>query len=213
MTTLIDITRRLGEGLAVWPGDPEFRRRPVWRLEDGAPANVEELRMGTHAGTHLDAPRHVLADGAGPEAFPLAALVGPARVFDLAATLPGARRVRAADLGALDFAGVRRAIFKTSPTAPSGGGFESDYAFLGQDAAERLVARGILLVGTDAMSVDPAGARDLRAHRRLLAGGVAILEGLELGGAPPGDYELLCLPLRIDGVDGVPARAVLRRFP
>jgi arylformamidase len=140
----------------------------------------------------------------------LASLVGPARVFDLAAALPGTRHVRAADLDTLDFAGVRRAIFKTSPPAPPGGGFDPGYAFLGPDAAEYLAARGILLVGTDAMSVDPPEARELRAHRRLLEGGAAILENLELGEAPPGDYELVCLPLKIDGIDGVPARAVLR---
>jgi len=207
---LIDITRRLHDGIPVWPGDPEFRSRAVWRLEDGAPANLSEIGMGTHTGTHLDAPLHVIPGGAGVEAFPLAALVGAARVVDFSGRMAGARRVYASDLAALDWDGVRRVIFKTSPAPPDGGGFNPEYTFLDGDAAEYLLGLGMVLVGTDAMSVDAPGTHALPAHRRLLGGGVAIVENLCLEAVAPGDYELTCLPLKLDGVDGAPVRAILR---
>ena len=207
---IFDITQTLREGLPVWPGDPEFRRHSVCRLEDGSAFNLSEIRMGTHTGTHLDAPLHIITDGAGVESFSLATLIGPARVFEFPiAVTEDTRCISATDLALLDLKGVKRVIFKTSPPEPVGGDHHG-HVFLGEDAAAYLVKLGVLLVGIDTVSVDPGGTGELRAHHLLLKHGVAILENLQLVEVSQGDYELICLPLKIEGTDGVPVRAVLR---
>lgn len=204
MTEFFDISQTLEEGLAVWPGDPEYRVQPVARISGGASANLTAIYMGTHTGTHIDAPCHIM-DGAGSVAdIPLEKLVGPARVIEL----PSERSIRAADLSSL-VAGVRRLLLKTAPASPAGTAFEPGFVYLEPDAADFLADKGMLLVGTDAPSVDPFESIDLPAHHALLGHGVVLLEGIRLNGVPPGDYMLACLPLKVAGGDGAPARAVL----
>ncbi|MBN2338497.1 MAG: cyclase family protein [Acidobacteria bacterium] len=205
MPEFYDISRILEEGMEVWPGDPEFRREWVARIRGGAPANVSALHLGVHTGTHLDAPLHVDDAGSDVARLPVGDFIGPARVFGF----DSAGGVRAADLAGLDWRGVERALFRWG--APGPGDCAGGHGFLHDDAARYLAGKGLRLVGTDAPGVDAPGSADLSAHRILLGGGVAILENLCLGGVPPGDYELICLPLKIAGSDGSPVRAVLRR--
>jgi arylformamidase len=188
---IYDISRRIWEGTAVWPGDVPFS----WRETEGPRGSVPStcFTMSAHCGTHADAPSHVVAGGASIGAAPLAAYVGLARVVELPGlgeTGPDALPPRA--LGPL------RVLFRTGGRAS-----------LSPLAAIRLAERGAMLVGTDAGSIDPEDAEDLPAHRALLERGVALLEDLDLGGVPEGEYQLVALPLRFDSLDASPVRAIL----
>ncbi len=207
MPGFYDISLTLAEGMAVWPGDPEFERTWVARIREGAAANVSAIRMGVHTGTHLDAPLHVDDAGRDIARLPVGDFIGPARVFRIAA----AGGIGAAELATLDWGGVERALFQWVPPGPGAGDSPGPYGFLHADAARYLAGKGLRLVGTGGPGVDAPDSADLSAHRILLGGGVAILENLRLEGVPPGDYDLICLPLKIAGADGSPVRAVLRR--
>ena len=206
MMEIYDISQDLREGMTVWPGDPEFRRRPVLRIPDGASSNVSAVDMGAHTGTHVDAPLHLSDLGKDIASMPIHYFVGPARVFSLAAR----GCIRKADLSELDWKGVQRALFKTRPGASSGAD-DGKYVYFAPEAAEFLAGKGVLLVGTDAPSVDAFDCDNLPAHRALLNHGTVILEGIRLDAVPPGDYELICLPLKLTGFDGSPVRAILRK--
>ncbi len=172
-----------------------FRWRETARLIEGALFESTCFTMSAHAGTHVDAPSHVLADGAPVGRLPLDAFIGPARVVDL----PGRGEVGPDALPRRSL-GAARVLFRTAGKS-----------FLSPLAAVRLADRGALLVGTDAMSVDPDDAADLPVHRALLSRGIAVLENLDLSAAPPGDYRLIALPLSFGDLDASPVRAVLLR--
>jgi arylformamidase len=139
--------------------------------------------------------------------MPFKKCIGPARVV----TMKVGQSISAQDLASLDWKGVERILFKTMLTEPVQSAFDSQFIFLTEDAARFLGERGLLLAGTDAPSVDAFNSRTLTAHRTLLHCGVAILEGVRLARVPDGDYELICLPLKLAGADGSPVRAILRR--
>jgi arylformamidase len=149
--------------------------------------------MSAHVGTHVDAPSHVIADGEPIGRLALDAFIGPARVVDL----PGRGEVGPDALPRGSF-GTPRVLFRTGGKA-----------FLSPLAAVRLCERGAILVGTDAMSLDPEDAADLPVHRTLLSRAVAVLENLDLSGAPPGEYRLVALPLSFKELDASPVRAIL----
>ncbi|GIX48364.1 MAG: cyclase [Candidatus Tectimicrobiota bacterium] len=204
---LYDITVPLSPALPVYPGDPRVEITPVAQVDRGDAANVSRLVLGTHTGTHVDAPRHFFAHGPSVEALDLHLLVGPAQVC----AWPQAQHLTAAALRTLPLAGATRVLFQT----PNGRLWERqdfcpDYVALTPDAAQCLIDMGVRLVGIDYLSVDAFSARDFPVHRLLLAAGVVIVEGLDLRGVPPGPYELLVLPLALREGDGAPARALLR---
>lgn len=205
---IYDLSLPLQEGMSVWPGDPTFRLER-WSMLQANGANVSRLELGTHTGTHVDAPAHLLPQGATVDALPWEALLGPAWVVEL----PQAGIITATDLQTLPWpAKCRRVLFKTQNScrdARPQTAFPTDYVALAPDAAAWLVAQGVLLVGLDAPSVDPWEEGAGAAHRILLEAGVVIVEGLQLSQVPSGVYELICLPLRILGGDGAPARAIL----
>ena len=188
---MIDISRRIEPGMVIYPGDPPLAMELALSRARGDVANVTRLSLGTHTGTHVDAPAHFLDGGAGVEALPLDALIGPASVVDAGAPI-GA--LDAAALRALDLPDRAERLLLTC--APEDG--------LAGDAARLLVARGVRLVGVDCLTIG-----DEEAHRALLEAGVVIVEGLDLTRAAPGPWRLVCLPLLIPGADGAPARAVL----
>lgn len=198
---IIDISRPIGPDTPVWPGDPPVVVERVTRVEAGDPADVSRLELGTHTGTHVDPPAHFLPGGVTVDALSLDVLVGPAVVADLTG-------VPSIDPGALKSlglpAGTVRLLLKTGreATAIAAGGA------LTADGARWLVDRGVLLVGADTLSVEP-GTGAYPVHRVLLGAGVVIVEGLDLRSVAAGPYQLVCLPLRITGGDGAPARAVL----
>jgi arylformamidase len=196
--------------MPVWPGDPDFKIYSLQRLRDGGAANISGIECGVHTGTHVDAPWHFLDDGATVERLPLDVLVGPAVV----AFLPVVNEITAADLEALALPeGTRRLLLRTRNSglwASGVTGFRRDFAALTGDAAAWLVQRGVRLIGIDYLSVQRF-EDSYETHRTLLAAGIVIVEGLNLDGVNPGDYDLACLPLKIDGADGSPARVVLIR--
>lgn len=193
----------------MWPGDPGVVVELVARVEDGDVAAVSRLTLGTHTGTHVDPPAHFLVGGMTVDDLPLDVLVGPAVVADATSGAPiDAARLEAVGLPA----GTTRCLLKTRPAGVDPPRSPANLATPGlvtPDGAEWLVARGVRLIGVDTLSIEPT-ADDYPVHRILLGAGVIIVEGLDLTAAPPGAYELVCLPLRIAGGDGAPARAVLR---
>jgi arylformamidase len=204
---IYDISRTVCRGIAVWPGDPEFRSRRVMSICEGASSNVSAVDLCVHTGTHVDAPLHLDNSGCDIAEAPLARFIGSARVL----AVPAAKSIRATDLSGLDWTSVERVLFKTRSGNLPEQRFDENYVYVGKDAAGFLAEKGILLVGTDAPSVDDFASPDLPSHRILLQHGIVILEGALLQHVPPGDYELICLPLKLAGLDGSPVRAILRK--
>jgi arylformamidase len=204
---IYDISQTLREGIAVWPGDQRYRWRWTMQQSKGDSCNVSSVTMSTHTGTHVDAPFHFDASSADVAGFSLEPFVGPVRV----APMMPEKVITAADLQKLDWAGVERVLFKTRASELPEDRFRRDYVYLAEDGADFLGQTGIKLAGTDAPSVDAFHNKELRSHKILLAHGIAILEGVRLREVPPGDYELICLPLKLEGLDGSPVRAILRR--
>lgn len=208
---LIDISVPISAALAVWPGDPPVALERASSIDRGDECNVTMIRMGAHTGTHLDAPLHFLADGPPVDSIPAGTLIGPCRVIELAAHPLIERR----DIERHDLGGQSRILFKTGNSLlwdEHPAEFRRDYVSLGLDAARYLVETGVRLVGIDYLSIESFEAPDHPVHRLLLRNNIAILEGINLAAAGPGDYELICLPLKIRGAEGAPARAFLREI-
>jgi arylformamidase len=208
MGKIYDVTVPLSPDLPCYPGDPPFEVKFTHRIADGHPYNVAHMAMGSHTGTHVDAPYHFLADGATAEQLPLEILLGKCRVVELSAR----ERVERADLDALNLRDDLRVLLKTrmSGQLRPGREFQEDFVYLTEDAASYLVQVGIKLVGIDSPSVEKFGSTDYPAHHALLEAGVVIVEGLDLSEVEPGEYDMTCLPLRLVGLDGSPARVILR---
>jgi arylformamidase len=206
---LIDITLPLTAGMPVYPGEPGPELTPRDEIARGDPANVSDLSLGTHTGTHVDAPRHFVQGAASVEAMSLDALCGPARVVRV--TDPIAIRRAELEQGGLD--GVVRVLFQTRNSELwEKRGFQKDFVYLESEAADLLLERGVRLVGIDYLSIEQFHSKEYPVHHKLLGAGVVIVEGLDLRRVIPGDYDLFCLPLKLVGADGAPCRAVLRRL-
>ena len=203
----IDISLPIREGMILYEGDPEISVRSALAIERGDPANVSALCLGSHTGTHMDAPLHFIDGAAGIDTLALETLIGPALVVEV----PVERLIEPVHLAALPREWHARIVFKTRNSSlwdrPS---FAREYVALSLEAAKLLVERGVKLVGIDYLSIESFGAVGHPVHRLLLGAGIVILEGLDLRRVTPGEYELYCLPLRIAGGDGSPCRAVLR---
>ncbi|MDB1089844.1 cyclase family protein [Streptomyces sp. ACA25] len=204
-----DISVPVDDGLTVFPGTPGFRRERVSDVSQGDDATLSALHLSTHTGTHVDAPAHFLADGDGVDSMDLNRLTGPAKVLDI----PGVRRVGAAQLGRFTLVAGDRVLLRTDNSAHDWyrREFDPGYAHLTADGARHLAALGVAAVGIDYLSIGGEGIDNPETHRTLLSAGIAVLEGLDLSRTPGGAYELCCLPLRITGGDGAPARALLRQ--
>ena len=207
MTKIYDVTVPLSPDVPTFPGDPPFGVTFTHRIDDGQPFNVARISLGTHSGTHVDAPYHFLADGATVEQLPLEILLGKCRVVALMVR----EKIQRSDLEALELRDDLRVLLKTRMSGqlrqPS---FQEDFVYLTEDAATYLAQVGIKLVGIDYLSIEKFGSTDYPAHHVLLEAGVVIIEGLDLSEVEPGEYDMTCLPLRIVGVDGSPARVILR---
>jgi arylformamidase len=205
---VIDISLPISESLAVWPGDPPIRITQPAHLDRGDVATITRLDMGAHTGTHVDAPAHFIAGGPGVDAIDLDALVGPA----LVAHVPEADALSARLLAKLSIPpGTERVLFRTRNSdlwARGGNEFWEDFVGITEDGARWLVERAVRLVGVDSLSVGPF-ADPVPAHLVLLRAGVVAVEGLNLSAVAAGVYQLVCLPLKIVGADGAPARVIL----
>jgi arylformamidase len=203
----IDVTIPLADGMVRWPGDPEVVVERFATVEaDGA--NVTRIAMCAHTGTHLDAPLHYVDNGAAVDAAPLDALVGTARVIEVA----DSAEITATELAACHIRRGERLLFRTrnSRRCWRQREFCPDYVAIGSEAARFLVERGVRTVGVDYLSVGKPGPEGDNTHRILLGAGVWVIEGLDLSAAAAGRYEMLCLALRLAGGDGAPCRVVLR---
>jgi arylformamidase len=178
-------------------------------MSQGKSANVSFLHLGAHTGTHVDAPAHFIEGGERIASLPLEVLVGPARVVHV----PEDRNEIDSDfVSHCDLNGVTRVLFRTRNSGFWTTDFRKDFTHLLPEAAEILVGRGVKLVGTDYLSIEKFHSGHHKTHLALLSQNVVILEGLNLSDVPAGNYELICLPLKIaEGAgDGAPARVILR---
>lgn len=209
---IYDISVPIAAATPIYPGDPGVEIRQWAALSQGDAANVSLLHFGAHTATHVDAPAHFIAGAAKVDAMPLDALLGTARVIRVPDDVEA---ITAGHLTTNDLEGATRVLFKTRNSAfwaNMTGGFRQDFTYIAPEAARVLVQSGVRLVGMDYLSVEKFQTERHETHQILLSNGVVIVEGLDLREVTAGDYELICLPLKIaDGTgDGAPARAVLR---
>jgi len=206
---VFDISLTISPDLPVWPGDPSIELKQVESMDAGADVNVSHLSAGVHIGTHVDAPHHFLNDGRTVEQLPLDVLTGPCYV----AQLPdGVEAITAEALNGMPLpADAKRVLFGTSNSRLWSRGetkFQQDFVAVSEDGAQWLVENGVQLVGVDYLSVAPF-TDSTPTHRILLQAGVVVVEGLDLSAVPRGFYDLYCLPLKLLGADGAPARTIL----
>jgi arylformamidase len=206
MARVIDISVPNGPGQHVYPGDPPPRVERAKAIRRGDVCNVSLLTMGSHTGTHVDAPYHFIDGGPRLGEVPLERMVGEALVVDLR----GRAAVDAVALAAAPLRAGDILLCRTDNSerwaAPD---FQRDFTYLTLDAASLLVERAVRAVGMDYLSIEQFGSSDFPVHHRLLGAGVFVIEGLDLRGVAPGRYTLVCLPLKFPDLDGAPARAVL----
>jgi arylformamidase len=206
-----DITVVIKQGMIILPIDPMAPR--IYRYSDvalGSPVTMTKLELISHTGTHIDAPLHFIPGGSTITDMPLDATVGPARVIEI----KDQHRIKVSELEKHNIKKGERLLFKTrnSPASYEGPKFMEDYVYFENDAAEYLAKKGVRLVGLDFITIgDYKNEQSVNAtHRTFLNAGVYILEDCALGHVPAGDYELLCLPLRVMNCDAAPCRAILR---
>jgi arylformamidase len=203
----IDISVPIRHGMVHWPDNPPVVITQPMHLERGDDATVSRVSLGVHTGTHVDAPVHFIAGGTGVDRIGLDRLIGPARVVDLGEVL----RITPAELEPLGIRPGARVLFKTRNSRYwNEDRFRADYSYVSLDAARWLVDRDVWTVGIDYLSIG-GGETGVETHRVLLGEDVCVIEGLNLAQIEDGMYDLVCLPLRLEGLDGAPARVILRR--
>ncbi len=195
----------------VYDGNTPLTFAFLMDMRKGDPLSLSSLTMGAHSGTHVDAPMHFISDGASVDQVPLTALVGSARVIDIADSV---QSIDAAELNRHDWKGAERVLFRTRSSvrgwmaAPV---FHHDFAYVAPDAAQLLADAGVKLVGIDYISIEKFGAPVPKTHQILLGKGIPVIEGLSLGQMQAGDYDLIVLPIKVAGHEGAPARAIMRK--
>jgi arylformamidase len=203
---ILDISPPIGPGTPVWPGDTPVGIERVWRMEAGSPVNVARLTLSPHTGAHADAPLHYAADGAPIGAVALDTYIGACRVVHCIGAQP---LVTPEHVAAFLDDVPPRVLLRTYREAPLHA-WDEAFCAVAPDTIDLLASRGVKLIGIDTPSLDPQDSKTMDAHRRIRAHGMAILEGLVLDAAAPGDYELIALPLKFATLDASPVRAVLR---
>lgn len=205
---IYDVTVALSEDLVTYPDDPPVRIERTRAIANGnGQYNLSTYSFGSHAGTHIDAPLHLIENGMSVDHLPIEMLIGRARVVEITAP-----RIDEDVLKEFDFTSDMRVLFKTRNSYLWGRNeFVQDYVHITLDAARLLIKEGIKIVGIDYLSVDKFDTLDFETHRAFLNAGAIIIEGLDLREVESGDYELICLPLKVKDGDGAPARVVLRQ--
>lgn len=208
MSKYIDITIPIKDNMMVYQGDPEVIIEPFNSVDRGDSYNLLKIQMGSHTGTHLDAPYHFFKNGKSVDQIPIESLIGKVRIL----LVRNEKVITSNLLKSMDLKGVDRILFKTDHSflRDRYSRFRSSYVHLDIEAADYLANKGIKLVGIDSFSVESFDSKDHLCHKVLLGAGVLILEMLDLRDVDPGDYDLICLPLNILNGDGAPVRAILR---
>ncbi|MGH9820675.1 MAG: cyclase family protein [Pyrinomonadaceae bacterium] len=207
---IYDITIAISDHVPIYKGDPTADVEAVTQISKGAHANVSKMCFGVHTGTHVDAPNHFIDGHRRVDQLDLDKLMGKCRVIAIEKSAEAVKPEHLADLD-----GVERVLFKTRNSAfwnEPEKGFRADFTYISPEAARMLVDKNIKLAGIDYLSVEKFGSEDFATHITLLKAEVVIIEGVDLRDVPPGDYELICLPLKYTGGggDGAPARTILR---
>jgi arylformamidase len=204
----IDVSVPLRSGMVHWPDNPPVRIERALNIERGDAANVSEISMGAHTGTHMDGPLHFLREGKGLDEMPLTATIGRSRVIETR----DPESIKPEELHSYELQRDERILFKTQNSARrwSSEDFIEDFVYVSQEAARYLAGREIQTVGVDYLSVGGYRKDGVETHRALLEAGIWVIEGLDLSEVEPGEYELICLPVKIERSDGAPARAILR---
>lgn len=210
MVKIYDITVPISENVPVYEGDPKVEITTANAIEKGDAANVSKLCFGAHTATHVDAPNHFIEGTRKVDQLDLHKLIGTCRVVEIDKSVLAIEAKHVENLG-----NAERVLFKTRNSdfwSGSEGGFRTDFTYIEPEAAQILVEKGVKLVGIDYLSVEKFGSKDFATHITLLEKEVVIIEGLDLREVSAGDYELVCLPLKIisETGDGAPARVVLR---
>jgi len=205
---IYDVTVPITTSMPVWPGDPPIRLSAKSHVSrDGThTVRVTGIEIGSHTGTHIDAPFHMLADGKRLEEFPLERLTGPTTVFEVS----GCSSIGRAELQHFDWTGVERVLFKTENSRHwQDGAFYERFVYLEPEGAEFIAQQGVKLVGIDYLSIDKFKSDTHPSHFVLMSKNILILEGLDLSSVPAGVYTLIALPLNLRDADGAPARVIL----
>jgi len=204
----IDISVPLKSGMVHWPGDPEVKIVRVRDAEKGDRNTLSEVCMGAHTGTHMDAPLHFIRGGAGIDRLPLDLAMGQVRIIEI----DDVESIKPRELEKHRISRGERILFKTRNSSQvwQSSSFIENFVFISVEAARFLIERGVSFIGIDYLSVGGYKRDGSEVHKALLAAGIWIIEGLDLSKVSAGQYELVCLPLRIVDGDGAPARAVVR---
>jgi arylformamidase len=206
--TCYDISVTLGSESIDHPGAIPYSRKLIWGIKKGNACDLSELNMTTHTGTHIDAPAHFIPQGKSIDQYPASDFILPAHVVNI----DDKELIRAAHLERIDSQPGDALLFRTRNSV-SGiskkGPLSKEYISLTLESAEICVRKKVKLVGIDYVTIDPYSDRSFGTHRKLLENGVLILEGINLNEVPEGKYTLICLPLKIEGAEASPVRAVL----
>lgn len=205
----IDISVPVQSGMVHWPKDPEVKIERLMEITRGDVCNVSHLSMGAHTGTHMDAPLHFIAKGKSIDQLPFEATIGPARVIQIA----DKESIKPEDLRPHRIKTGERILFKTRNSTQSweSNRFDEEFVYISKEAAQYLAERKVRSVGVDYLSVGGFKRDNVETHHGLLGAGIWIIEGLNLAQVMPGAYEMICLPIKLHGAEGAPARALLRR--
>ncbi|HCP48107.1 MAG TPA: hypothetical protein DIU15_18860 [Deltaproteobacteria bacterium] len=201
---IVDISPVLSERVAVWPGDTPFSRTVNLSISSGANIDLSDIRTSVHVGAHTDGPSHYVSGGASIDQRPLELYLGPCQVFEV--ELPRGSRIRPGDLSGPVRA--ERVLFKTG-SFPDPEHFNEDFCSLSAELVDYLAQQGVSLVGIDTPSIDLCQDKVLESHQAVARNDMAILEGIVLADVSPGRYTLVALPLKLEGADASPVRAVL----
>jgi arylformamidase len=203
-----DISLPIVAGGLIYPNNPAIQIDVASAMSAGASSNSSRISFGSHTATHVDAQHHMIDGGWTVDKMRLDVLIGPALVVGFADDVMS---ITAEHLASVELDGVERILFATRNSRFNREvEFHKDYTYVAPDAAELLVKKRIKLVGVDYLSIEQFRSGHHKTHKTLLGADVIIVEGLSLGAVRPGRYELICLPLSLPGLDGAPARAVLR---
>ncbi len=205
----IDISVALNPAVPHWPGNTPFDIAKDHDMANGDHDNVSRISMGVHTGTHIDAPLHFLAGGASIDTLPFRATVGRARVIEI----ENKETITVQELQTYDLEPGERLLFKTNNSSRNWPEqeFLTDFVYIPHEAAEFLAEKKVQTVGVDYLSVGGYKKDGAQTHAALLSAGIWVIEGLNLAGVAPGHYDLVCLPLRLEGAEAAPARAIIRR--